>query len=52
MGPREDWIRRNQGFIIMYDITRRSSFDYANYIYKRIVRVKEEIPPTVFVGYQ
>lgn len=44
-------MRTGEGFLCVYSITSRSSFDEAISYYKQIVRVKDrEDPPVVIVG--
>jgi len=49
---RESYMRTGQGFIIVYSVVDRLSFEEASKFYHQIVRVKEDLPrvPLVLVG--
>ncbi|CEG73392.1 Putative Small G-protein Ras2 [Rhizopus microsporus] len=48
---RDQWIRDGEGFLIVYSITSRSTFETANKFKQQIVRIKEaESIPLILVG--
>lgn len=48
---REQYMQTGEGFILVYSITNRSTFNEIAAIYKKILRVKDAASfPTVIVG--
>jgi len=48
---RDQYMRAGEGFIIMYDVTRRSSFDEVTVFRDQVLRVKDADPiPIIIVG--
>eukprot|EP00026_Physarum_polycephalum_P001882 Phypoly_transcript_01885.p1 GENE.Phypoly_transcript_01885~~Phypoly_transcript_01885.p1 ORF type:complete len:979 (+),score=188.07 Phypoly_transcript_01885:120-3056(+) len=48
---RDQYYRTGQGFLLVYSITSRSSFDEARYIHEQILRVKDsDSVPIILVG--
>ena len=48
---RDQWMRTGQGFLMLYDITSRSSFDALPALHNQILQVKDEPKvPIVLVG--
>jgi len=48
----DQWIRNGQGYLLVFDITNKQSFDKILEIYEKILRVKDDgsIIPTVIAG--
>lgn len=48
---RDSYFRAGDGFVIVYDITKKSSFDHVQAFYNQIVKAKEADDfPIVLIG--
>lgn len=45
---REQWIRQNELFVIVYDVTRRSSFEATETLFHEVVDVKRKLDASSF----
>lgn len=45
---REQWIRQNELFVVVYDVTRRSSFEAAETLFHEVVDVKNKLDAANF----
>lgn len=45
---REQWIRQNELFVIVYDVTRRSSFEATEKLFHEVVDVKRKLDASSF----
>ena len=50
-GMREHWIRNAEGFVLVYDVTQRASFEHARQLHAQMLDVKHiNKVPMVLVG--
>nr|4KU4_A Chain A, Ras-3 from Cryphonectria parasitica [Cryphonectria parasitica]4KU4_B Chain B, Ras-3 from Cryphonectria parasitica [Cryphonectria parasitica] len=43
---REQWIRQNELFVIVFDVTRRSSFEAAERLFEEVIQTKRKLDET------